>query len=49
MQYSLFFLSGYWVHLKWDDFQGIAMYVRYEEFKWMDAILFILRYVSTGH
>ena len=25
MQYALFFL---WMHLEWDDFQRIAMYVR---------------------
>ena len=28
MQYALFFLWGYWMHLEWDDFQRIAMYVR---------------------
>ena len=49
MQYALFFLWGYWMHLEWDDFQRIAMYVRYEEINWMDAILFTLRYASTGH
>ena len=28
MQYALFLLWGYWMHLEWDDFQRIAMYVR---------------------
>ena len=49
MQYALFFLWGYWMHLEWDDFQRIVMYVRYEEINRMDAILFTLRYASIRH